>query len=475
MDSVNLNLYGQGFSNAANVRIAVNDRTVEVSNFSLKSGTTYVNLTGRAIIGSSLDITIDGSSSLSPLAVLTDRIEDIRGDAEFVFRLYGPWSRPSVTGGIGVSDSSLALKGTPQRLSGISGYMYVYQDRAVIERLSATLGGGTVSMSGIMDMVGFRPERVYVDTTWENVTWTVRKNLSVTLGGALLFRRTEEIQDITGEVLIERGAYRERIEWKSWLLEARRQRVSTEDELPWIKQVGLNVRVRGDENIVVENNVARAGVSVDVIARGTLAAPRFFGRVSFKQGKVFFRNSRFSILSASADYSDEAINDPYVSISAQAAVKGYNVLLNLEGKLEDLDLTLVSYPALDEEQILGLLTYGEFGSGLSGLEGGIGAAEATSFLTGKQQDLIEERLTEITGLDRITIDPYVSSSTGQVAPRMSVSKELLSDRLFVTYATTGEEQELNMEYLLNRNISLLGGRDEHGGVGGDIKFRFTFK
>ena len=62
------------------------------------------------------------------------------------------------------------------------------------------------------------------------------------------------------------------------------------------------------------------------------------------------------------------------------------------------------------------------------MEGGIGAAEATSFLTGKLQDVAEDRLKTITGVDRLQIDPSVSTTTGTVSPRVTLSKKLIGDR-----------------------------------------------
>jgi autotransporter translocation and assembly factor TamB len=63
-------------------------------------------------------------------------------------------------------------------------------------------------------------------------------------------------------------------------------------------------------------------------------------------------------------------------------------------------------------------------------------------------------------------------------PRVTVSKRLLGDKLYVTYSTAvgaGEEQVLKLDYTLGKNASLVGIRDEKGGIGGDIKFRFEFK
>jgi autotransporter translocation and assembly factor TamB len=55
---------------------------------------------------------------------------------------------------------------------------------------------------------------------------------------------------------------------------------------------------------------------------------------------------------------------------------------------------------------------------------------------------------------------------------------LIGDKLFVTYSNpigSTEEQIIKLEYLLEKNVSLVGVRDERGSLGGDIKFRFEFK
>ena len=53
----------------------------------------------------------------------------------------------------------------------------------------------------------------------------------------------------------------------------------------------------------------------------------------------------------------------------------------------------------------------------------------------------------------------------------------MDDRLYVTYTTglTTVEELIKLEYLLSRNVFLVGERDELGRMSGDIKFRFEFK
>jgi translocation and assembly module TamB len=152
--------------------------------------------------------------------------------------------------------------------------------------------------------------------------------------------------------------------------------------------------------------------------------------------------------------------------------------MNLEGQLDHFDMSLSSDPPLKEMDVLSLLTVGQREGELKGLEGGIGAGEATSFVTGKLQDVVEERMRSITGLDRIQIDPHVSKKTATVEPRVTVSKRLLSDKLYVTYSspvTSNEEQIVKIEYYMGKTVSLVGIRDERGIVGGDVRFRFEFK
>src|SRR3990172_12417345 len=128
--------------------------------------------------------------------------------------------------------------------------------------------------------------------------------------------------------------------------------------------------------------------------------------------------------------------------------------MNLEGQLDHFNMSLSSDPPLKEMDILSLLTVGQTSGELKGLEGGIGASEATSFVTGKMQDVVEERLRAITGLDRFQIDPHVSKTTGTVEPRVTVSKRLLGDKIFVTYTSSVgsiEEQIIKLEYYMNKN------------------------
>jgi autotransporter translocation and assembly factor TamB len=112
------------------------------------------------------------------------------------------------------------------------------------------------------------------------------------------------------------------------------------------------------------------------------------------------------------------------------------------------------------------------------MEEGIGAAEAAGIIGGGLSGSFEETVTTLTGLDRVQLDPYVSRNSGEIAPRLTVSKRLVGEHLYVTYSySLGNvpDEELRLEYRLSDQVSVTGGQDSYGSLGGDLKFRLRFQ
>ncbi|MFN3395760.1 MAG: translocation/assembly module TamB domain-containing protein [Thermodesulfovibrionales bacterium] len=477
IDEMNITLYGHSFSCERDISFSMKDWKITIPPLRMRSGATSFNIQGVVDINREIDISMEGRSSLSPLKGFSKKIETIRGESEFVLSISGKWDSPRINGGLTISNAFLGIKGIPHRLSNAKGYLYIDEDRIVIDKISGKIGGGDIDMSGITYLKGFKMKKFYIDSIVNDITLNLSKDFPVNFNGNLLLRGTPESRILSGEIRINRARYKERVEWKSWLLKAK-PKERPKGEIGAIEDTELNIKIYGTDNITIDNNIARAQVKLDMLLRGTLFQPVIFGRVESVSGNVYFRNNEFRIVKASADFSDPKRINPVMEIVATASIKGYNIRLNLQGQMEHFNLQLLSDPPLPEIDILSLLTVGKFGKELKGIESGIGAGEATSFLTGKMQDIIEERVRSLTGLDRLEVDPYVSKTTGTISPRITVSKRLLGDRLFVTYSSavgTAENNVLKLEYILNKNVSLVGVRDEKGGIGGDIKFRFEFK
>lgn len=472
-----LSMYGYSFANDHEIRLQLQDRRLTLNKITLKGGGTSLSISGSLQAGKSYSVDVEGSASLAPFKSLSTKVSVLRGDADFVMSVTGDWDQPQINGGVTLTNGSFGLKDYAYRISAISGYLYMDNDRVVLQQLSGKMGGGDIDISGIVYLKKFAYRRFYLEAELKNISASPSHDFAVNFGGRLLYKGTPESQAISGDLAINRARYRERVEWKSWLLKAR-QAEKVKGEIAGLEKAELNIRIAGKENIFLDNNVARATVSADMILRGTVSRPVLYGRIDTSDGAVFFRNNEFRILRASAAFFDPLRINPIVQIAAETMVKGYKIKMNLEGQLDRFAVSFSSDPMLKEADILSLLTVGQTSGELKGLEGGIGAGEATSFVTGKLQDVVEERMRNITGLDRFQIDSYVSKKTGTAEPRVTVSKRLMGDKLFVTYGSSvgsTDEQIIKLEYFLSRSISLVGLRDERGIVGGDVRFRFEFK
>ncbi len=472
-----LSMYGYSFTNDKEVRVDLHDRYLVLDKISLISGNTSLKIDGSLELGKRYNLALEGSSDVSPFKSLSSKIGLFKGDAEFVISVAGDWEKPQINGGVNLANGSFGLKEYPYRLTSLNGYLFIDNDRIVLQRLSGKLGGGDVGLSGIVYLQRFSFKRFYIEASLNNITASVANGFAVNLDGNVVYRGTPTAQLISGDLKLNRARYRERIEWKSWLLEAKKiERYKA--EISDFEKTELNVRMSANNSIRIDNNLARASMSAEMILRGTIYRPVLLGRLESEEGTVYIRNNEFRILHASAHFADTKRINPFVDISAETSVKGYKIRMNLDGQIDHFNVSLSSDPVLKESDIFSLLAVGRLGSEMKGLEGGIGAGEATSFLTGKIQDVVEERIRSITGLDRFQIDPHVSKKTGSVEPRVTVSKRVLGDKLFVTYASSvgsTEEQIIKLEYVLSQHMSLVGGRDESGFAGADIQFRFHFK
>ena len=473
---LHLYLYGVSLVNTSEILIDMKDNKILIGNFGMHGDDTELSLSGDLTLGKDYNLHVVGTSSVAPIKSLFKEIETVRGKAYFAASLTGAWDNPKIDGGIDLANGMLALKNIPYRMTSVSAYLYVDDNRIIVKNIDGKLAGGDVSAFGTIYLRGVEIKKFSFESRLKDLTISPSKELSSSIDGTLYYRGSLQSQELAGDVYIRKAKYTQRVEWKSWLLQARK----TEIPKPDVTKLGLtalNIRVKGD-NLVINNNVADTTAKMDLILRGTISKPVLVGKVNADKGLVYFRNNEFRVLKARIDFIDPEKTSPYFDIIAETRVRNYLIKLHLDGNFEHFDLALTSDPHLSDSDIFSLLTSGNIGKQMKGLEGGVGAGEASLFLAGKLQDVLEERVATITGLDRIQIDPQVSKTTGTVTPRLTVSKKIMGDKLLVTYSAsvgTGEEQIWKLEYLLDKNTSFVLVRDERAALGGDIKFKFEFK
>ena len=477
LDNVNLTMYGNSLTNTSPVIIKLKDKRLVIEKATLNSEATEFNLAGNISIGRSYDLTLKGSSSLAPLKAFSKSLEVLKGNAIFDLSVSGGWNSPEFNGNLTLSEGTIGFKAIPYRLTSVSAYLFFDGDKIVIKSANGKVSGGAMTASGSANLKGFSIKRFFVESHFKDITAPLRKDFWITFDGSIYYQGDLASQNLSGEIDVKKARYTERIDWRSWLLKVRLKE-RPKREFTKIDATNLNIKVVAP-NVQIDNNLARASLSVDILMKGTLGQPIPLGKVETKDGTVYFRYNEFSISKARIDFTDPTRINPYIDLIAETKVDPYNITLTLNGFIDSFNLSFSSSPYLNNTDIVSLLTAGYIGSQTKTGGGGLGASEAAAFLAGKLQGTLDERLRTVAGIDKIAVEPYVTRKTATVTPRVSVSKKV-GDNVYVTYATTvgqaqGTEQLWKIEYKLDKNISLVGIRDELGGLGADVKYRFEFK
>jgi hypothetical protein len=465
--------------NEGEARIHIDAGRAVVQSLTLEGTGTRLAVTGDTMLGKDMDLTFSGGADLSLLRVLYREVEHGDGTASVKLSVGGEWSNPEVGGELNIRDGQVKIRDIPQKFTALNGTISFAQDRIVTDGLSGEVGGGTITVTGNAQLDGSSLVDFSSRAIIENVTVRYPAGLTANVGGVLYFDGDTESQTLSGEVNIQKAKYEKRVEWKSMLVDFTRGFTQKKKVvIGWIGETQINVRFFGKENIIFESNLAKIPLDIDMLFRGTVNQPQVLGRIEARKGEVYFRKNVFKILHASADFTDPNRINPMLDVQAETRVREYQIQLGVTGTADRAVVTFASEPALTDSNILALLALGRTSEELKGKEANVGVGEATSFATGKFQDILESRARSLTGLDRFQVDPYISKADVAV-PRVTVGKEVVQDKIFMTYSSnvgaSTPEQMFRIEYILNRNMSLVGEMNELGNLGGDVKFRFEFK
>ena len=474
-----LSLGDYRIENEGDIGLRLQNGSLEVTSLVLRGAGTRLSVTGSSRWGKDLEVTCNGEADLSLFRALTRAVEHADGIASVKLTVREDWTSPEIAGELVVRNGLLKIRDVPQRFTGLNGSIVFDQNRITSEGVTGEVGGGTITISGSAGLARLSLTDFSTRTVIDNVIIRYPPGLTANLGGTLYYEGSLEAQSLTGEVIIKKARYERRVDWKSMLVDFSKKFLpQKKTELGWIGETQLNVRFSGKDNILFENNLAKVPLDVDLLFRGTVNQVQLLGRVEARKGEVYFRKNVFRILYASVDFTDPHRINPVLDVQAETRVREYQIRMGVSGTADRAVVTFLSDPPLTDSDILAMLALGRKGEELKGKESNVGSSEAISFATGAFQDFLETRARSLTGLDRFQVDPYINKYDTAV-PRVTVGKEMVQDKLIMSYSSniggTTPEQNIRLEYILNRNVSILGEYDELGQIGADVKFRFEFR
>jgi len=446
----------------------------------------------QATIGGWLEFSEAGRLNLNiagevDLVALSDFFEDFSfsGTGQLSLRVRGTVREPELLGDAELYDAFVRHKETNLTFSGIYGSLRLGGERVDVTEMTALFAGGVVDLDGFFDVdwATLSPGYFQFNIQGSALQLPLVEGLEATVDTDIIFRGGAHVSALSGEVYVRSALYSQRIEPETDLLRWQRNApVPLADE--GLSSVRLEVVVRGDENIRVDNNLANMDVGLELLMVGTLAEPVLMGRAEVQRGEVYYRDRRYTITSGVIDFVNPYRLEPHFDFRAETRVKEYRVFLDLHGTADNIYPELTSDPPASPVDVLHLLAVGRvrdnpFPSETERLQERLLGIGVGGFLTRQVTSELERRTERLFGIDRFRIDPFLLGDSANPTARVTIGEQV-SERLSVVYSrnlagSENTEQVLIVEYQLGPSMLLVATREEDGSYGIDLQMQRRFR
>jgi translocation and assembly module TamB len=221
--------------------------------------------------------------------------------------------------------------------------------------------------------------------------------------------------------------------------------------------------------------------------RGSWEHPILLGHIHVLSGDLMFHGSRYRVARGDLNFANPFQLNPDINVEATTTIQQYEITLNFSGPANKLSLSYRSDPPLPSNDIVTLLALGQTSTEAEVRSGGTGAGAqgpgtgASALLSEAISSQLGGRLERLFGITRFRVDPGLAGvgSTGSeqnAAARVTVVQQIARN-LTITYVSnvsSTQQQIIQVEYNVNRNVSVVALRDQNGTFGIDMRIKKRF-
>jgi translocation and assembly module TamB len=408
---------------------------------------------------------------------------------------------------------NLTLEHLPIPLNDINYQFEFYKNKLLIKELTTSIENGSASINGEVFFDDFHPD-INLKYVIDKAEFPFMGKSFVNITGQGLILGDSIPYSVTGEIFLNKcQVLNELNDFTTKTPVSAPSRFLPRGQESFISKLfNFNLRVKTENPIRIANSLMDVNFKGDVTIDGNLDRLRGQGRLNTVPGqsKIFFKNNEYIISQADINFDPKKeIRNPDFDIHALTTISNYKVTAKAYGNLERFNFDLTSDPSLPRNSILSLIAFGysdEIRSSLTqsqqqnltqvgvgsfvfdrfkisdilnkqfGLQVNLGTvfeqSQTTSLLTGRNQD--------------------GQGTLGRTRTATKIElKKRLDDALNLSVSSTmggsiGQRQSMNLNYSLSKKVQVEGvyelrtnaeGEEDiiDNSIGGDLKFRWTFK
>ncbi len=463
------------------IRLEIADQTLLIENLHLAGSGTDFTAHGKAHLAGAqeLEVRLNGTVNMTLWQTLNPKIL-ARGTLGVNLNAGGTLSEPVLQGRLEVKDTFVSHNDFPSGLSDLNGVLLFDRNRILIESLSGTTGGGNIALTGSATY----QDGVYLldfGATAQGVRLRYPPGVSSTANADLRLSGSTNSATLTGNVVVTKLAVTPGFDFGAYIERSRQTILLTKsDSLQ--SRLKLDVHVVTTPELQMQTAIARLSGNADLRVRGTAERPAILGRVEVLEGEVTFNGTKYKLERGDVTFSNPAKTQPVIDLQATTRVRDYDITVQFRGDASvanGLKITWQSEPQLPQADVIALLALGrtqeESAAAANNGSFGFGGDASNLLINQALNSTVNSRLQRLFGASRVKIDPQgLASETNVVrGPQVTVEQQV-ANNLTLTYSTNvavSNQQIIQVEYNITRNVSIVALRDWNGVVSFDFKIR----
>jgi hypothetical protein len=418
------------------VEIRYDKGVLSVPSFALGGQGVKLRLTNKTVDGADY-VELTGEVDTKIAMAFVPALADASGALTLQAQAPVAFDLDKVTADVSMPRGMVAVKNLSAPVENIEFAAHFAHRVATIQKLSATFGGGVIQGGGdykLASLAAAAPAakpgaaenpppakqklhdqmNIFLKATNIRTGLDPYLDASVRKVDLIFSSRGNGKLDISGEIDIARANFTYDIDLPTILkkLQAPRAGVAGSEVYETrAPALYFNIVVRGDRNIIFENNLAQIEFKTDLLLTGNNVETGMIGSIDVIKGHATVWNNDYTVTNATIQFIDETQIRPAFDINARTDVRDTKVFVNVSGTPDNYKVTLASDPPNSEQDIVALLTVGV---SVSEFQTSGSAVSSDQALAVAAQQLLGGQLHNYTGLD-LSVDnsrgvPYFKAS-----------------------------------------------------------------
>ncbi len=460
---------------------------VDIRNAELTGTDTTLETQGRFSFDNKnpWDLRVKGSINLAILQIFNPNLLG-SGISVVDATVRGTLTEPQVEGRLELKNASLYVTDLPNGLDQANGLILFDRNRATVDSLSATTGGGNVTIQK-GSFVGFRgPAVVYrVQATADRVRYRSPEGVSITVNALLSLIGTSDNSVLGGTVTVVRAGFNPTTDIGGLLASTAKPISAPVVANAYLRGLQFDVRVESAQSLEIQTSLTRnIEAEANLRLRGTPERPVMLGNLTVNEGEIEFFGNRYRINRGEVNFYNPVKVEPNIDMDLETVVRGITVDITFSGPLNKLNFSYRSDPPLQTNDIIALLavgrtpvTTGAIAASQAGSSGNYLGTGTNALLSQAISAPVAGRLQRFFGVSHIKIDPQLTDLTSVPQARLTLEQQISKEitLTYITNLTRTQEQIIRVEWDLNRQWSVIALRDENGAFGIDFQYRKRFK